>query len=72
MGARDVIVLGFFLPSLPICFFRPFYGILLWTVVSFVNPQQLSYGAAASFPLALVVAIPTLAGALVLAADGAT
>lgn len=65
MGARDVIVLGFFLPSLPICFFRPFYGILLWTVVSFVNPQQLSYGAAASFPLALVVAIPTLAGALV-------
>jgi probable O-glycosylation ligase (exosortase A-associated) len=57
--------MGFFLPSLPVCFFRPFYGILLWTIVAFVNPQQLSYGFASTFPLAEAVAIPTLAGFLV-------
>ena len=62
---RDVVVLGFFLSSLPFCFFRPFYGILLWTIVAFVNPQHLAYGYASTFPLAEAVAIPTLAGFLV-------
>ena len=61
---RDILVLGFFLPSLPVCFFRPFYGVLLWTIVAFVNPQHLAYGYAAGFPLAQAVAIPTLAGFL--------
>ena len=61
---RDVLVLGFFLPSLPVCFMRPFYGVLLWTIVAFVNPQHLAYGRAAAFPLAQAVAIPTLAGFL--------
>ncbi len=65
MGARDAIVLVFFLASLPFCFIRPFYGILLWTVVAFLNPQRLAFGVAASFPLALAVAIPTLAGVLI-------
>jgi len=62
---RDILVLGFFLPSLPICFFRPFYGVLLWTIVAFVNPQHLAFGFASTFPLAEAVAIPTLAGFLV-------
>ncbi len=62
---RDVVILGFFLSSLPICFIRPFYGILLWTIVAFVNPQHLAYGFAATFPLAQAVAIPTLAGFLI-------
>jgi probable O-glycosylation ligase (exosortase A-associated) len=54
--------MGFFLPSLPVCLFRPFYGVVLWTIVAFVNPQHLSYGFASTFPLAEAVAIPTLAG----------
>ncbi len=62
---RDVVILGFFLASLPVCFVRPFYGALLWTIVAFVNPQHLAYGMAASFPLAEAVAIPTLAGFLI-------
>lgn len=62
---RDVIILGFFLGSLPVCFFRPFYGILLWMILAFVNPQHLAYGFASSFPLAQAVAIPTLAGFLI-------
>ena len=62
---RDIFVLGFFLSSLPICFVRPFYGVLLWTIVAFVNPQHLAYGYASTFPLAEAVAIPTLAGFLI-------
>jgi probable O-glycosylation ligase (exosortase A-associated) len=62
---RDILVLGFFLPSLPICLFRPYYGVLLWTIVAFVNPQHLAYGYASTFPLAEAVAIPTLAGFLI-------
>jgi putative inorganic carbon (HCO3(-)) transporter len=62
---RDVVVLGFFLASLPICFVRPFYGLLLWTIVAFVNPHHLAYGVAYNFPLAQAVGIPTLAGFLI-------
>ena len=65
MGLRDIAVLVFFIGSLPVCFFRPFYGILLWNVVAFLNPQRFAFGAASNFPLALAVAIPTLAGAFV-------
>jgi|SRR5579863_243282 len=59
---RDVIVMAFFIPSLPVCFFRPYYGILLWTIVAFANPQHLAYGFASTFPIAEAVGIPTLAG----------
>ncbi len=62
---RDILVLGVFLPSLPFCFLRPYYGVLLWVIVAFVNPQRLAYGYASTFPLAEAVAIPTLAGFLV-------
>jgi probable O-glycosylation ligase (exosortase A-associated) len=65
LGTRDIIVLALILGSVPICFWRPYYGILLWTILSFLNPQQMSWGAARDFPVALVVAVPTLAGALV-------
>lgn len=46
------------------CFVRPFYGVLLWAVVAFLNPQQYIWGGAAFFPWAMAVAIPTLAGML--------
>jgi len=61
---RGVLMFVFFLASLPMCFFRPFYGVLLWAVVSYLNPQAtlLYWSAAASFPWALAVAIPTLCG----------
>ena len=63
-GTRDIIVVLFIVGSLPFCFFRPFYGVLLWTVLSFLNPQELSWGAAREFPVALLVAVPTLLGGL--------
>ena len=69
MPARDLILLGFFVGSLPFCFVRPFYGILLWTIVAFLNPQSYIWGAASFFPWAMAVAIPTLAGFVLFSKD---
>lgn len=68
MGIRDVIVLGFFAASLPFCFFRPFYGVLLWTVVAFLNPHRFAW-AAQEYPIALAIAIPTILGLLCFSRD---
>lgn len=65
MSLRGILLLALFVPSLPVCFFRPFYGILLWTVLAFLNPQWYTWGAATDLPWAMVVAIPTLAGFLI-------
>jgi len=59
---RGIVLLTFFLVSLPVCFFLPFYGILLWTVVAFLNPQSYIWGSISFFPWAMAVAIPTLIG----------
>ena len=65
MPLRAAVLLTFFLISLPICFFRPFYGILLWTIVAFLNPQSYIWSNLFSFPWAMIVAIPTIAGFLI-------
>jgi probable O-glycosylation ligase (exosortase A-associated) len=64
MSVRDIFVIVFIVGSLPFCFFRPFYGILLWTVVSILNPQQYTWGLLYA-PVSLAIAIPTLVGCLI-------
>lgn len=63
MPLRGLLLLAFFVCSLPVCFVRPFYGILLWTVIAFLNPQSFTW-AADMFPWAMAVAIPTIGGLL--------
>jgi putative inorganic carbon (hco3(-)) transporter len=62
MPVRALILLSAIVVSLPFCFMSPFYGVLVWTVVAFLNPQSYLWGAAESFPWALAIAIPTLIG----------
>lgn len=69
MPVRGLILLVFFIASLPVCFFRPFYGVLLWMVVAFLNPHQYTWSAADAIPWAMVVAVPTLAGLVVFNRD---
>jgi len=69
MPIRGIVLLAFFLLSLPVCFVRPFYGVLLWAVVAFLNPQSYTWSAADSFPWALAVAVPTLLGFLCFCRD---
>lgn len=51
-------------PSLPVCFVRPFYGVVLWTIISFTSIQWYAYSAFV-VPWALVIAIPTILGAVI-------
>jgi probable O-glycosylation ligase (exosortase A-associated) len=59
---RDIILVAIILGSVPICFFKPYFGILLWVWVAYFNPHRFTWGFAYSFPLATVIAIPTLLG----------
>jgi putative inorganic carbon (HCO3(-)) transporter len=59
---RDFIVLAIIIGSVPICFFRPQFGILMWFWVTYFNPHRFTWSYAHSFPVAMVVALPTLAG----------
>jgi putative inorganic carbon (hco3(-)) transporter len=61
---RDYIVLGIIFATLPFCFFRPFFGVMMWYIVSFLNPHRFTWGVAYDFPVAMLVAAPTLAGFL--------
>lgn len=62
MPVRDLIFTAVFLACLPACFFRPFWGVLMWTVVSLLNPHAFLWAVTNEFPWATLVAIPTLAG----------
>ena len=66
MPLKGILLFALLLGSLPVCFVRPFYGILLWTIIAFANPQSslFYWGAANTFPWAVAVAVPTLTGFL--------
>lgn len=61
---RDFIVVAIILGSVPICFINPYVGILMWYWVSYFNPHRFTWTFAYNFPVALVVAIPTLLGTI--------
>jgi probable O-glycosylation ligase (exosortase A-associated) len=42
--------------------FNPYFGVLLWTWIAICSPHRFTYGLAYSFPVAQVIAIPTLLG----------
>ena len=62
MPLRAILLLAFIGGSLPVCLFSPFYGILVWTILAFLNPQSFIWGAAGVFPWATAVAVATVAG----------
>jgi probable O-glycosylation ligase (exosortase A-associated) len=61
---RDILVLTIILGSVPICFFRPYFGALMWVWVAYFNPHRFTWGVAYNFPVSTVIAIPTLLGIL--------
>src|SRR4051812_48218409 len=62
---RDLALIGVLGLLLAMAVWRPFVGVLLWCWLSFMNPHQLSWGAAASFPWALMAFGATLLGCFV-------
>ena len=59
---RDFIVLAIILGATPICFFRPYFGVLMWTWVAYFNPHRFTWGVAYNFPVAMLIGGVTLAG----------
>jgi probable O-glycosylation ligase (exosortase A-associated) len=62
---RALILVLSVLISLPICIVRPFYGILVWSIFSFLRPQAFVWQSNYLFPLATAVALATMIGFLV-------
>ena len=42
----------------------PYYGVLVWTWLAYFNPHRYAWGVAHDFPVAIVMAIPTLMGTI--------
>jgi putative inorganic carbon (HCO3(-)) transporter len=59
---RVILLMAILFGSVPFCIMSPYYGILLWFWVAYLNPHRFTWGAAYTMPAALIVAIPTLVG----------
>jgi putative inorganic carbon (HCO3(-)) transporter len=60
---RDVVILAIILGSVPICFFKPYFGVLMWTWIAYFSPHRYAFSPTVYyFPVAEVIALPTLAG----------
>jgi putative inorganic carbon (HCO3(-)) transporter len=65
MPIRDIVVIALTIISLPICLARPFFGILVWTVIALLNPHRFAWAIAHNqLPVAMLVGAVTLAGFL--------
>ena len=65
---RDLLVGLIIFGSLPLILWRPYIGVLVWSMISYMQPHRLAFGWALNFPFAAVVAGVFLI-ALVLTSD---
>lgn len=59
---RDILVTLIITGSLPVCFFRPWVGVLIWSWVGYMNPHLMTWGIAQEIPFAYLVGGVTIAG----------
>jgi probable O-glycosylation ligase (exosortase A-associated) len=62
---RDLIVLAVVFASLPVVLFRPFVGLLVYSWLAYMRPQDMTWGMSRSLPLSLWVALAMLLGIVV-------
>jgi probable O-glycosylation ligase (exosortase A-associated) len=62
---RDILLAIFLVPTVPLCFINPFFGVLMWAWISYFNPQQLTWGWGRSLPVGMLVAVATIAGLVI-------
>lgn len=60
---RDYVVVAIILGAAPICLFYPYFGVLMWSWIAYFNPHRFAWGFANTFPVAQVIAAPTMVGA---------
>jgi len=59
---RDLALLTVLFAAAPVALFSPYFGVLAWNFLSFFNPHRYTWGVGQTFPVAQLIAIPTLAG----------
>lgn len=59
---RVLVFYVFLLSFVPVAFFQPYIGILLYSWISFMSPQRLVWGFPDAIPLALITAALTVIG----------
>jgi probable O-glycosylation ligase (exosortase A-associated) len=61
---RDYLILAVLFISAPLSLISPYYGILMWSWLAYFNPHRYAWGVAHDFPVAIVIAVPTIIGAV--------
>jgi len=61
---RDIALTAAIFALLPVCFARPWIGVLAWYWFGLMNPHLLTWGFARGLPFAMLIALATLTGAL--------
>jgi putative inorganic carbon (hco3(-)) transporter len=61
---RDYLIVMLLLVSLPVGLTNPYYGVLVYTWVSYMNPHRLAWGFAQTFPAGKLAAASALLGIL--------
>jgi len=64
MALRDIILTLMVFGSLPLIFWRPYIGILVWSWLSYMNPHRQTWGFAYEMPFAQIVALTLIAAML--------
>src|SRR5688500_14334893 len=59
---RDLLVLAIVLAALPTSVRRPFFGLLVFSWLAYMRPQDLCWGFARSLRLSFVVGVAMIAG----------
>jgi len=54
---RDILVTLLVIGTLPFIFKRPWFGVLVWSWLSYMNPHRLCWGFAYNMPFAQIVAV---------------
>jgi putative inorganic carbon (hco3(-)) transporter len=62
MPIRDIALVAVIVALLPVCFARPWIGILVWSWLAYMNPHRHMWGFAYDIPFSQMVGLATLAG----------
>jgi len=64
MPIRDILIAGTILAFIPVSFFRPWIGVLVWSWIAYMAPHKLAWDFAQSLPVAMMIGGATIAGFL--------
>ncbi len=52
---RDILIFAMIFGSLPAILWRPYFGVLVWSWLAYMNPHRLTWGAAYDFRFSVIV-----------------